>query len=96
MEEGLRLDNLTKNPLPVSSRFQIPSNGSLVLTQSEYLSITDGIVELAEFGKLNYCFIPVDKREMPKKANLKVEKRRDLIPVHPSGSALVKNKPRKD
>ena len=64
MVEGLRLDNLTKNPLSVTSRYTIPANGSITLTESEYLQITDEIVHLADFEKLSYIFIPIDKKEL--------------------------------
>jgi len=95
VEEGLRLDNLTKNPLFVSSRYQIPSNGSLILRESEYLFITDEIVELSELGKLSYVFLPIERRVLPQNTGLKVEKKRDL-PTDSSLGPLIKKKIRKD
>lgn len=95
MEEGLRLDNLTKNPLSVTSHYQIPPAGNLILTQSEYLAITDEIVELADFGKLSYVFLPIERRVMPQKSALRVEKKRELVDNHPA-SPLIKRKLKKD
>ncbi len=73
MEEGLRLDNLTRIPLAVTSHYQIPAAGSLILRQSEYLAITDEIVKLADFGKLSYVFIPIERKVMPQKAAMRPE-----------------------
>ena len=96
MEEGLRLDNLTKNPLTVTSHIQIPPAGSLILRQSEYLSITDAIVELSDFGKLSYVFVPIERRVLPQKAAMRDEVKKvtpTLPPManHPA-SPLIKRK----